>query len=143
VGGDIVNQTFTSNASVLNADEWALAYQAAKELDQYTRNWDGEGASPVPREYIQATLAFFERLEGQGYTPPDYLYPAADGTLMMEWHHTSGTRDLISIDSRGFHLIAMDSAGNILTLPAGKSSIGFVGLKERADEDSPEYSLAA
>lgn len=124
--------------------QWEAARDEARDLDKYAPNWDGEGADPVALELIQETLRLFRLLEGRAFPAPDMVYPAADGTVFVEWHHPGGGVDTANITPDRIHVVAVGADGKILALPSDTAQATNPQCDTApVDGDAFEFTIAA
>lgn len=125
--------------------QWEAARDEARDLDKYAPNWDGADADPVPLELIQDTLGFFRCLEERAFPAPDLVYPAADGTVFVEWHHSGGYVQTANIRPGRISLVMMGPDGNIIPMPPDVPADAATpsGMTASADGDAFEFALAA
>lgn len=84
----------------LAADSWEVAEDEVRLLSTYERDWDGEGADPVPDVLIESTLEWFRGLRRDGPAPVA-VSPLAGGTIMLEWHYPNGSVASVEIRQPG------------------------------------------
>ena len=125
--------------------QWESARDEARDLDKYAPNWDGADADPVALGLVQVALKLFRRLETDGFPAPDLVYPAADGSVYVEWHHAGGFVQMVNLRPGRISLVMMRPHGTID--PQSSETPADVSLEEGdaacADGDSFEFALAA
>lgn len=133
------------NTPPMFSRQWEAARDEARDLDKYAPNWDGADADPVPLKLIQDTLRFFSHLEDRAFPAPDSVYPAADGTVFVEWHHPGGFVQTANIRLGRVSVVMMGPDGNIIPPPSDvpADTNGPRGGAAPADGDAFEFALAA
>lgn len=120
--------------------QWESARDEARDLDKYGSNWDGEGADAVSLDLINTTLRWFRGLEDRGHPAPVSIYPLADGTPMIEWHHPGGSTESANIRVGNRVEIVLHLVGEKPLFTA--STLAKIVGGERFQDPSPAESTA-
>ncbi len=145
MGAQVMNQISPRHTPPMFSRQWEAARDEARDLDKYAPNWDGADADPVPLALIQDTLGLFRHLETLAFPAPDLIYPAADGSVYVEWHHAGGFVQMVNIRPGRTSAILMRPDGTIDTPPSEAPSDAALALggSPCADGDAFEFALAA
>lgn len=145
MGVKVVNKKFSRSTGSALSRQWEAACDEASDLDKYNPDWDGAGADAVPLIVIRRTLDLFRRFELLAFPAPDSVYPAADGTVFVEWHHPNGVSQLLNIRLNGISVVMMGPDGKIIPPPPtdGSLDLSSCDVALQSDGDAFEFVLAA
>jgi len=140
-----MSQFFCRRTPPMFSHCWEDARDEARDLDKFAPNWDGADADSVPLNLIRETLTFFQRLEDATFPPPDSVYPAADGTVFVEWHHSDGTVRMANVQPGRIATVTMGPDGSILPQESETrtDSVGALSEQFLDVEEACEFALAA
>jgi hypothetical protein len=128
--------------------QWEAARDEATSLLNCGENWDGEGARAVPKKLVEATLRL---LDPKFLTDaPTDIYPAPDGTVLMEWHRANGCVHVANIRTSDRVEFVHRFPGSkphseVVMLPSQTevSAVPSTNLAELTSLDEGAWSLAA
>lgn len=101
-----------------------------KSIEGLSEDWDGEGASSIPREATQAGIGLIRALTGTMLVPS--AYPNPNGTLTLYWSLCSGHAELEIGRTRFSWLTFSNTLSSARTVTGGGATENLLSIVNTA-----------